>query len=206
MAEPDHGADPRGIAGTYQRQAAAWDQARSRIYFEKPWIDRALQGVPQGGAVLDLGCGAGDPIGCDLVARGMQVTALDIAPAMAALYAARCPGAEVLVGDMTELALTRRFDAVIGWDSFFHLTPAAQRATLPRLLQHLNPGGRLLVTVGDRACEVTGSVGGEPVYHASLSEAEYRAILWINRARVVDISLRDPSCDFHSILLAQRSG
>lgn len=47
----------------YDRQAARYDAERDQSLFERAWLDRVLADVPQEGAVLDLGCGAGRPIG-----------------------------------------------------------------------------------------------------------------------------------------------
>lgn len=105
---------------------------------------------------------------------------------------------------MRALSLGTAFDAIIGWDSFFHLTQSEQRAALPRIAAHLSPGGRLLLSVGPKAGEVTGTVEGAPVYHASLDAEDYRAILADAGAPVEAFVPEDPSCDYHSVLLARK--
>ena len=188
----------------YDRQADGFDRRRSRAFFKRGWIDRALQDVPGGGAVLDLGCGAGEPVARYLIARGHAVTGVDFAPAMLELCRARFAGAQWIEADMRALSLGRCFDAIIGWDSFFHLTQEEQRDALPRIAGHLAPGGRLLLTVGPQESEVTGTVEGETVYHASLGGAEYLQILARAGAPVEAFVPSDPECDFHSLLLARR--
>ncbi len=54
--EADH------IMGLYQRHACVWDQDRGRSLFEGPWLDRFVSLLPERGSVLDIGCGAGEPI------------------------------------------------------------------------------------------------------------------------------------------------
>ncbi|WP_417719874.1 class I SAM-dependent methyltransferase [Salipiger sp.] len=189
----------------YDRNAGAYDGLRNRALTERAWLLRALADVPDGGAVLDLGCGTGAPIGEWLLGQGVALTAVDFAPAMVEIARRRLPAAEVHLADMRALALARRFDAVIGWGSFFHLTPDEQRATLPRLVRHLNPGGRLLLTVGPGAGEVTGTVAGDTVYHASLSPEEYAAILAREGAPVEEFRPEDPDCTGHSLVVARRN-
>ncbi|WP_243398744.1 class I SAM-dependent methyltransferase [Mameliella alba] len=145
---------------TYERQAARYDAERGQTLFERAWLDRALADVPAGGAVLDLGCGAGRPIGVFLAGQGFAVTGVDFSSAMLALFSQNVPDARALLADMRTLDLGRTFDAIIGWGSFFHLTEAEQRAALPRIVAHLAPGGRLLLTVGPEAGEAWGTVGG----------------------------------------------
>lgn len=190
--------------GVYERQALRYDRERGRSLFEAPWLRACVADVPPGGRVLDLGCGAGAPIGAWLVARGFAVTGVDFSPAMLRLFRARLPGAETVEADIEGLSLATRFDAIIGWGSFFHLTEAEQRMVLPRIVTHLAPGGRLLLTVGPEAGEAWGSVGDEAVYHASLSPSDYRDVLEATGAEVEAFVPEDPACRGHSLLLVRR--
>lgn len=194
--------DPDAIRATYDRQATAWDTGRSRALFEEGWLRTFAEAVPAGGRVLDLGCGAGEPIAAWLMRRGLRVTGADISSAMLDLARVRWPEGDWRLADMRSLDLGMRFDGIIAWDSFFHLTPDEQRGTLPRLAGHLVPGGTLMATVGPKAGEVTGQVGGETVYHASLSLAEYATRLDEAGLRLTAFVAEDPTCDGHSILMA----
>lgn len=171
--------------------------------FERPWLERALRDVPSGGAVLDLGCGAGDPIAVWLVAQGYDVTGADFAPAMLDLFRARLPQAHAVHADMRALDLGQRFDAIVGWGSFFHLTQDEQRSALPCIVQHLNPGGRLLLTVGPQAGEVTGTAGGKTVFHASLAPSEYAERLAALNAPVECFAPQAVDAAGHTMLLAR---
>ena len=188
----------------YQAGAEEFDAARSRSLFERGWLDRFLALVPPGAPVLDLGCGAGEPITAHLIARGHPVTGVDLSPAMLAIARARWPGGDWREGDMRTLDLSERFGGIAAWDSFFHLTAAEQRAALPRMAAHLAPGGALLLTVGPGASVAVGSVAGRPVHHASLALSEYAAILERAGLRVRAFTAEDPECDRHSVLLAAR--
>jgi len=200
---PDPGT-PGAIAGTYHRQAVAFDASRDRSLYERPWLARLTKGLAPGAPVLDLGCGAGEPIAAHLAAQGFAVTGLDASAPMLSLARARVPQARFIEGDMRGLALDTSFAAILAWDSFFHLTPADQLALIPRLAAHLAPGGRLLFTCGPDEGEPIGSVGGEPVYHASLTPAAYAAALeaagLLPRAFVAE----DPAIHGRSLWLAQR--
>jgi hypothetical protein len=50
-----------------------------------------------------------------------------------------------------------------------------------------------------------GSYRGEPLYHASLSEAEYRSLLPQHGFEVVAHVAEDPECGGHTVWLAQLS-
>jgi SAM-dependent methyltransferase len=204
MSEDDPQWVAKQLQGVYSRQAAVWDAGRSRRVVERDWLDRALAMTVPGDWVLDLGCGAGEPIAAHVVSAGRRVHGLDFAVPMIALARARMPDQVWSVGDMRELSLKRTFAAIIGWDSFFHLTPAAQGALIPRLSQHLITGGALLLTVGPQAGELLGEVGGEPVYHASLDPKDYAARLAAVGIAVIAFVAEDAACAGRSVLLARK--
>lgn len=191
-------------AEIYQRNAARFDAERARVLFERGWLERFAALLPAGGSVLDVGCGAGEPLAAFIIERGHAVTGVDIAPAMIERARARFPAAVWTVGDMRTLDMGRTFDGILGWHSFFHLRPDEQRATLPRFAAHLNPGGVLMITVGPAETEVVGRVGDDPIYHASLAPDEYRRILAALGLRIVRFVPEDPSCDQASVLLARK--
>lgn len=188
----------------YERNAARFDAERLKILIERAWLDRFLHGLPEAARILDLGCGTGDPIAHYMEARGFRITGVDASPAMIALAREKRPGGDWRIADMRRLDLGERFDGIIGWDSFFHLTRDEQRAVLPLLAHHLSTGGRLMLTVGPDDGEVDGHVGDDRVYHASLSPDAYRTILADHGLTVTDFVAEDPDCDFHTILLARK--
>ena len=103
---------------------------------------------------------------------------------------------------MRSLALHRRFDGVLAWDSFFHLHMDDQRAMFARFAAHAAPGAPLMFTSGPSEGEAIGSYCDERLYHASLNTAEYEQLLTSNgfslRAHVDD----DPECGEHTVWLA----
>lgn len=163
-----------GIIDLYSRRAAEFDTDRGRALNEKAWLDVFLDHVPEAGTVLDLGCGSGEPITRYLIGRGRKVTGVDASPGLIDLCRKRFPDQDWIVEDMRELDLSRTFDGLIAWHSSFHLTRDDQRALFPVLARHLKPGGVLMFTSGDEDGERIGEWRGEPLYHASLSTAEYR--------------------------------
>jgi SAM-dependent methyltransferase len=192
------------IIDLYQRHTQAWDEARSRNLFERAWLDRFAALLPPGGPVLDIGCGSGEPIAHHLIENGYALTGVDAAPAMIGLCRSRFPSGTWLVADMRKLALGRRFDGLLAWDSFFHLRPEDQRAMFPIFAAHAAPKAALMVTSGPSFGEAIGTFEGEPLYHGSLDPAEYRALLKAEGFEVVAHVADDPTCGGHTIWLARR--
>ncbi len=196
--------DPESTREVYDRQAEAYDRERSHAFFEARWLTRFSDALPRGGRVLDLGCGTGKPIAAWLMGEGFQLTGVDFSEGMLSIARRTWPDGDWRVSDMRTLDLPERFDGIIAWDSFYHLTMDEQRTSLPRLASHLAPEGRLMVTVGPVKGEVTGSVGGETVYHASLSPGEYARLLEDNGLTLTAFVAEDPGCDNHTVLMARK--
>lgn len=172
------------------------------MLFEKDWLDRFISYLPDGGEILDVGCGAGEPIAHYLLTQHFKLTGIDASQTMIDISSSRFPRGNWIVVDMRNMSLPQTFDGIIAWDSFFHLNPDEQRGTLEVFCRHLNSGGVLLLTIGDEVGEVLGVVNGEQVYHSSLDPDEYRGILRSAGFSKVTLVLRDENCGEHSVLLA----
>lgn len=191
------------IIGLYRRHASAWAADRGNQQVEKTWLDRFLALQPPGAAILDIGCGSAEPIGRYLIEKGHAVTGVDSSPELIQICAAHFPDQDWRVADMRTLSLGRRFAGILAWDSFFHLRPDDQRRMFPIFRAHAAPRAALMFTSGPAQGEAIGSYRGEPLYHASLDEAEYRALLGGHGFAVVSHVVEDPSCGGHTIWLAQ---
>lgn len=197
--------DADRIIGLYQRHARAWAHDRGNRLFEQAWLDRFRGLLPAGASVLDIGCGSGQPIARYLVEQGCSVSGVDTSPELIALCAEAFPDLAWHVADMRTLSLARRFDGILAWDSFFHLCPDDQRRMFPVFRHHAAPHAALMFTSGPAHGEAVGSYQGEPLYHASLDAAEYRALLNANGFAVIAHRVEDPNCGNHTIWLAQLS-
>jgi hypothetical protein len=116
----------------------------------------------------------------------------------------RFPDRDWTLADMRGLALGRRFDGLVAWDSFFHLTHADQRAMFPVFAAHAKPGAGLLFTSGPRHAISLGAYHGEKLFHSSLSPDEYRSLLAANGFAVVAHVAEDRTCGGHTVWLARR--
>jgi trans-aconitate methyltransferase len=191
------------IVGLYERHAEAWDRDRGKTKLEQSWIDRFRAVARPGGSMLDVGCGSGVPIARYLIEQGHAVTGIDSSPSMIETCQARFPDHAWAVADMRRLALGRRFDGLIAWNSFFHLSHDDQRAMFPIFAAHAAPGAALMFTSGPKHGEAIGSFEGETLYHASLSSEEYNSLLSDHGFDVVEHVVEDQSCGGFTVWLAR---
>ena len=194
------------IIDLYERRAHEWvsDRSRQPVFIEQAWLNRFCALIKPRGTVLDLGCGPGKPMAAYLLAQGFDICGVDSSPTMISLAQGNFPEREWIVADMRALSLGRTVDGVMAWDSFFHLSYDDQRQMFPIFRAHAKPGAPLLFTSGTQHGEAIGRFRGEPLYHASLSPDEYRALFAENGFECVAEKMEDPECGLHSVWLARR--
>ena len=192
------------IIPIYQRHAKAWTDLRGQLLYEKTWLDRFLAYLPAQAKILDLGCGSGRPIAAYLLQHGHQLTGVDSADSMLEMAREHFPEQCWIEADMRSVELNQRFDAILAWDSFFHLTPQDQHGMFTQFAKWSKPNAVLMFTSGPAAGEAIGEMFGEALYHASLSQEEYRQLLAQHGFKVLDMQAEDQDCAGHTVWLAQR--
>lgn len=189
----------------YADHAAEFDAARGRALIERAWLDAFLADIPAGGHILDLGCGAGEPMAAYLLAQGYRVTGVDASAPLLALARQRFPQARWVQADMRELDLGECFDGILAWDSLFHLDRTAQANCIETIGRHAAPSAALMFNSGGDRGESVGTMFGEPLFHASLSPADYRALLAAQAFHVLRHVAQDQTCGGRTIWLARRT-
>jgi SAM-dependent methyltransferase len=192
------------IMGLYQRHAQAWAKDRGARLIEQAWLDRFRSPLAPGAALLDIGCGSGDPIARYFIEQGYAVTGIDSSSAMIAICEGKFPDRNWRIADMRTLSLSATFEGIVAWDSFFHLSPEDQRRMFSIFRAHAAPGGRLMFTSGPRFGQAIGTYQGEPLYHSSLDSAEYGALLDAHGFDVIAHIVEDPHCGGRTVWLADR--
>lgn len=180
------------VYSLYNKIGEWFDSERSQdLRMEKKHLDRFLSQVKKEGNILDLGCGSGRPIASYVLSQGFHVKGIDGSQKMIELAKKYVPSINPERQDMRDLKLSEKFDGIIMWHSSFHLPHDDQRKLLPKLAHILNPQGSLLFTSGPGYGEAWSENYGENLYHASLSQEEYRQILTDAGFRIVSLDVED---------------
>ena len=133
---------------------AFFDQAAPRWDAEMIKSDQIIgkildgAGITAGQRILDVACGTGVMIPYYLDRQAAHVTGVDISPEMAKIARGKFPQAnvDIICGDIEQLTLPEKFDAVVVYNAFPHFPdPDRLIATLSGLLK---PGGTLTVAHG----------------------------------------------------------
>jgi SAM-dependent methyltransferase len=161
----------------YNKIAKTWHDYRFNSKTNQIIIDFASYLKPNGN-VLDVGCGTGYPIAHYLAKAGFLVTGIDISEEMIRLaQLLKLSHATFSVQDILSFHSPMKFDAIIAFDSLFHLELDNQLEALTIIANHMNKDGYFLMTHGKRHGTITGEMFGETFHYASLSASTYQSHL-----------------------------
>ena len=194
----------QNIIEIYKKHARAWTELRGDFLYEKAWLDLFLSLIPVHSTLLDLGCGSGKPIADYLIQQGHTLIGVDSSEVMIAMAQKNFPKQTWVQADMRTVELDQKFNAILAWDSFFHLTPDDQRQMFAQFAQFSVTNTALMFTSGPMAGEAMGDMFGDALYHASLSQDEYRVLLKQYGFNVVKMVANDVECTGHTVWLAQK--
>jgi SAM-dependent methyltransferase len=157
------------------------------------YLSKALELVPPGADVLELGCGAGIPMTAAL-ADGRRVTGVDISANQAALARRNVPAATFVQADMTALDFPpATFDAVLAFYSLTHVPRDEHGPLLARVVRWLRPGGLFIASMGveDDPGDVEHDWLGVDMYFSHFGAKK-------NRRLVEQAGLRIESAEIHA--------
>lgn len=184
----------KNVFEVYDKIADWFAENRDKGLIEQSYLDEVITHLSDGSSVLDLGCGTGVPILGYFLSRQLNITGLDASSKILSIAKKNFPSTPFIQADMRELSLNKKFDAIIAWHSFFHLPAEDQPAMFGTFEQHLNPGGILLFTSGTIHGEAWGQIGGEDLFHGSLSTEEYQRLLTAYHFRLLKHQVNDAEC------------
>jgi SAM-dependent methyltransferase len=170
------------------------------------YVDLVLEGLQSGAKVLDLGCGTGNPIAKYIVEKGFCVVAIDQSKKMLEIAKKQVPEAEFIHSDMINVDLADGFGAAIAWDSIFHVERHHHSAIFHKLGKSLEPGGRLLLSVGGSGAEgFTSEMYGHTFFYSGHEPEVTRKLLEAEGFEIEVWEVDDPSSHGHIAIVARKT-
>lgn len=197
------------IIDIYKKHGRAWAALRGEFLYEKAWLDRFLALLPQHSNILDLGCGSGKPIAQYLIKNGHNIIGVDASDSILEMAKQNFPvqffsHQQWIQADMRTVELSQKFQGILAWDSFFHLTADDQKAMFQQFAKFSEQGTALMFTSGPTHGEAIGELFGDALYHASLSPEEYRELLQCYGFEEVLMIAEDEACAGHTVWLVRK--
>jgi cyclopropane fatty-acyl-phospholipid synthase-like methyltransferase len=161
------------ITTTYDKLADRFEATRTRLRSkEETYLGLLLKSLSVGSSVLDLGCGTGNPIATYIASRGHNIVGVDGSAAMLAIARNRLPEHRWIHDLIERVEFDETFDAVVCWDSLFHLPRDQHQSVIRKIHSWLVPGGRLMVSSGglvdEKGSGFTENMFGEEFFYDSL--------------------------------------
>lgn len=139
------------VAGVYETFAKTYDKNRTQFDLTEVLTD-FRKPLPDVGVLLDLGCGAGEPVAKTFADDGWRVIGVDFSKAMLDLAGRHVPEMTRLQADMRTLSFAEEsFDAITAVYSLFHVPWEDHPRIFTNMRRWLKPGGQVLFTYATRA-------------------------------------------------------
>jgi len=137
-----------------------------------------LEKLPKRAMVLDLGCGAGEPVAREFVAHGFQVTGVDASLGQIMRARRNVPKANFVHADMTTVQLpAQAFDAVSAFYSITHVPRNEHEALIRRIATWLRPNGLFVASFGSSQGDWLGQWLGTPMFFSHLDPDETKRLV-----------------------------
>jgi SAM-dependent methyltransferase len=167
------------VRSGYERMAARYLAGHRPGGARGRHVDRLLTLLPDGSDVLELGCGAGEPVTRRLAERH-RVTAVDISGEQLRMAAVRAPEATLVHGSMVDISFEPgSFDAVAAFYAVTHVPRHHHADLLLRIARWLRAGGVLLLSMGadDDPGTIEDDWLGVPMYFSHFDAATNQALV-----------------------------
>lgn len=140
--------DSHVVRAGYEAVAARYLAERNQDSADVRLLEDFASLVPRGQAILDAGCGSGQPVAARLV-KDYSVTGLDFAGSQLRLARAGVPGIEVVLGDLVRLPFEgASFAGIVSYYAIIHVPRTLHQAIYGELFRVLAPGGVALICTG----------------------------------------------------------
>lgn len=132
---------------SYDRFALTYEQNRGIFDMSEIFNDFFLSLNHSKGHLLDLGCGAGEPVPRMFRDKGWQITGVDFSPKMLELAKLYVPEMNTILADMTELELPEdTYNAITAIYSIFHTDKSQHPKLFKSMYNALKSDGKALFT------------------------------------------------------------
>lgn len=157
---------------SYDEISEKWDEIRSNQEINQCVVAFASF-LKKNSYILDIGCGTGSPIDTYLTSNNFKVLGIDSSKEMIKIAKSKnITNAKFINIDFFSFKSKRKFDAIIAFDSLWHINYSKQEKIYKKLANLIKPNGYLMFTCGKNDDERYGTMLNKKFYYASLYKDE----------------------------------
>lgn len=157
---------------SYDEISEKWDEIRSNQEINQCVVAFASF-LKKNSYILDIGCGTGSPIDTYLTCNNFKVLGIDSSKEMIKIAKSKnITNAKFINIDFFSFKSKRKFDAIIAFDSLWHINYSKQEKIYKKLSLLIKDGGYLMFTCGKNDDERYGTMLNKKFYYASLYKDE----------------------------------
>ena len=173
------------VRDSYNQVCDRWAEYRAKMPVNRCIVDFCACLKPDA-KILDVGCGTGYPIAAYLSGCGFHVTGIDISEKMIEKAKAQnLPNTAFAVCDFLDFRADEPYDAIIAFDSIWHIAHEKQADIYSMAASLLKAGGYFLFTHGKQNDEITGEMFGSSFYYSALDVKDVHRLLRENGFSVI---------------------
>lgn len=169
------------------------------------YIKMLLKHIPKNSLILDVGCGAGEPVDDLLVKAKHEVIGVDLSPTLINHAKRKVIQANYEVGDMRQMkAGMYSVDVVVCLYALFHIPRNEHEIMLKKFASFLPVGGWMLITMGDLPFEGIHMMYGVDSYSSQWGGDKNREIIIRAGFEIIREEMAHSSGERHQIFMAKR--
>ncbi len=187
----------------YDLIAEGFAAMRNNFSTEKKYLDLLKNYLRPGDEILDVGCGHGF-LASYLLEQQFKVTGIDASEKLLAIAQKNNPSMTCLYGDIRNIEINKKYDAIVEWWCLFHLNKQDQILMFKRFSDWLKPNGILEFTTGGSEHEgIHDDMLNQPLFFCSHPSEIYEKALKDNG---FEILLKESDQEDHLVWIARRKG
>ena len=188
----------------YDLIAGQYDRDRDKFYHDED-LNIFISHLPQNPVVLDIGCGAADPVGRYLVDHGCAYTGIDFSEGMLRIAKKNCPEGSFLKMNMVELAFDdNSFDGVTAFYSIIHLERKYHLDLFKNIKRILKPGGVMLICLGPDAWEAVDEYYDIKMFWSHYSPLKSLDLVKRAELEIISDEIKEINSERHYWILARK--
>jgi cyclopropane fatty-acyl-phospholipid synthase-like methyltransferase len=168
----------RMVAEGYDRIADEYFEQFGQSSVRAAKLAALIANLPERATVLDLGCGAGEPVAREFVTHGFRVTGVDVSLGQIERARGNVPEATFIHTDMTSVQFpAETFDAVAAFYSITHVPRNEHAALVQRIATWLRPSGLFVASFGSSEGDWLGEWLGIPMFFSHHDPEETKRLI-----------------------------